>query len=89
MNATQRMELSLEKLVEPRGIEPLTFAMPLLEKLLRTLFFQAFLVRYQPERAENIGVLRYRCDTSLPLTEHAVNRLVPAESDSKDYVKLD
>jgi small multidrug resistance family-3 protein len=52
-------------MVEPRGIEPLTFAMPLPEKLLQSLFFHAFLERYQPERAKNIAILRYRCDTSI------------------------
>ena len=61
-------------MVEPRGIEPLTFAMPLPENLLQSLFSHAFLERYQPERDKNIAILRYRCDTSLSVAEHAVTR---------------
>jgi hypothetical protein len=62
------------RMVEPRGIEPLTFAMPLPEKVLQSLFFHAFLKRYQQERDKNIDILRYRCDTSLSVAEHAVTR---------------
>ena len=56
-------------MVEPRGIEPLTFAMPLPEKQPETLFLHAFSLRYLREHSKNIAVLRYRCDTSVSVAK--------------------
>ncbi len=50
-------------MVEPRGIEPLTFAMPLPEEQAGLLIFLAFRLRYRAERSGNMLILRYRCDT--------------------------
>ena len=74
-------------MVEPRGIEPLTFAMPLLENRASSLFFQAFLVRYQPERDKNIGPLRYRCDTKIWIAKVALPKLRRDKDQSKHRLR--